>query len=239
MIGDIHGMYCALLQVLERAGFDPELDELISVGDLVDRGPEVREVLEFLEALSHFRWARGNHDAWALSWIRGDRPDPDWVRNGGLTTMAALEEGGLSGFYARASAEVEERWRPFFERAKDYIELDDCLFVHAGLDPRFPIAAQDEEAWTWDRSFAYACLRDFQEGRADAEPVTPYRRVFIGHTACGTPEERRPIFVRGVWLIDQGAGHGNRLTVVDVATDEWWQSERTRDLYPDHPFPRR
>ena len=61
VVGDIHGMFPALRELLARAGFDEECDRLFSVGDLIDRGPRSREALEWL-AQPWFHAVRGNHE---------------------------------------------------------------------------------------------------------------------------------------------------------------------------------
>ena len=79
-VGDIHGHFTRLQAALDAAGFDPEKDRLFSVGDLVDRGPECRDVLDWL-AKPWFRPVRGNHDDYVC---RFDTCDVDnWVYNGG------------------------------------------------------------------------------------------------------------------------------------------------------------
>ncbi|MDH4581397.1 serine/threonine protein phosphatase [Pseudomonas sp. BN415] len=60
-VGDIHGHFTRLQAALDAAGFDPVVDRLFSVGDLVDRGPESEQVLEWL-AKSWFFAIRGNHE---------------------------------------------------------------------------------------------------------------------------------------------------------------------------------
>jgi serine/threonine protein phosphatase 1 len=61
VVGDIHGCFSVLDRALARAEFDPAKDRLIVVGDLVDRGPESDQVLEFLRRPSIYS-IRGNHD---------------------------------------------------------------------------------------------------------------------------------------------------------------------------------
>lgn len=79
-VGDIHGHFTLLQKALDAAGFNPAVDRLFSVGDLVDRGPECRDVLEWL-AKPWFNAVRGNHDDYVC---RFDTCDMDnWVYNGG------------------------------------------------------------------------------------------------------------------------------------------------------------
>lgn len=84
-VGDIHGHFTSLQEALDRIGFDPAVDRLFSVGDLVDRGPECERVLEWLKE-SWFHPVRGNHDDYVC---RHDTCDlGNWVRNGGGWFMA-------------------------------------------------------------------------------------------------------------------------------------------------------
>lgn len=61
LVGDIHGEFCLLTQLLERAGFDPAKDCLFAVGDLIDRGPDSRRCLELLHE-DWFHSTLGNHE---------------------------------------------------------------------------------------------------------------------------------------------------------------------------------
>lgn len=66
VVGDIHGCFSLLETELEKIGFDRTQDHLISVGDLVDRGPESERVLEFLD-YPWFHAVQGNHDEWTAA----------------------------------------------------------------------------------------------------------------------------------------------------------------------------
>ncbi|RJG10936.1 serine/threonine protein phosphatase [Pseudomonas cavernicola] len=79
-VGDIHGHFTRLQAALDAAGFDSAVDRLFSVGDLVDRGPECRDALDWL-AKPWFHPVRGNHDDYV---VRFDTCDVDnWIYNGG------------------------------------------------------------------------------------------------------------------------------------------------------------
>ena len=68
VIGDIHGAYKGLLQCIERSEFNRESDTLISLGDVCDGWPQVRECFDFLIGLPRMEYIRGNHDQMALDW---------------------------------------------------------------------------------------------------------------------------------------------------------------------------
>ncbi len=84
-VGDIHGMFDMLDELLDSVQFDTEQDRLISVGDMVDRGPASITALEFLEQ-SWFYAVRGNHEDMLIQCFEhpDDRGTADmWLRNGG------------------------------------------------------------------------------------------------------------------------------------------------------------
>ena len=69
-VGDIHGCYDELRQLLDQLSFDPTSDELWAVGDLINRGPKSLHVLEYLYGLGdHCRVVLGNHDLSFLLWM--------------------------------------------------------------------------------------------------------------------------------------------------------------------------
>jgi len=61
IVGDLHGNYYLLLEALKKINFDPDKDRLFSVGDLVDRGPNVYECLKLLDEPWFFA-VKGNHE---------------------------------------------------------------------------------------------------------------------------------------------------------------------------------
>lgn len=78
-VGDIHGCYSLLERALQAVGFNPDIDRLFSVGDLIDRGPESKEAFEFLKQ-SWFYAVRGNHEDSILDWLGVRQNSPsEWV----------------------------------------------------------------------------------------------------------------------------------------------------------------
>ena len=69
IVGDIHGAHKALLQVLERSGFDYENDMLITIGDIVDGWGDSFQVVEELLKIKNRIDIVGNHDDWFLDFI--------------------------------------------------------------------------------------------------------------------------------------------------------------------------
>src|SRR3546814_21015130 len=82
-VGDIHGHFSRLQALLDAVEFDPSKDRLFSVGDLVDRGPECEQALEWL-ARPWFHAVQGNHEDIAIRFAKGNPVDRAiYSRNGG------------------------------------------------------------------------------------------------------------------------------------------------------------
>lgn len=71
VVGDIHGCLDELQSLLSHMDFSPKHDTLISVGDLINRGPKSLETLEFLANLPSFQCVLGNHDLYLLALWQG------------------------------------------------------------------------------------------------------------------------------------------------------------------------
>ncbi|WP_276968515.1 metallophosphoesterase, partial [Metallibacterium scheffleri] len=67
LVGDVHGHFSRLKAAMDAAGFNPLQDRLLSVGDLVDRGPESPAVIEWLSQ-PWFYAIRGNHEQMFLEY---------------------------------------------------------------------------------------------------------------------------------------------------------------------------
>jgi len=88
VVGDIHGWFSKLLLALGEIDFDPEVDRLFSVGDLVDRGPESELVTEWI-GKPWFHAVRGNHDDFAIRHAKiGELDFFNYTRNGGAWFIA-------------------------------------------------------------------------------------------------------------------------------------------------------
>ena len=82
VVSDIHGCYQWLMNELKRRHFDPYADLLISVGDIIDRGPDSVKCLQLLQE-KWFRAVRGNHEQMALDALESN-DFALWTMNGGM-----------------------------------------------------------------------------------------------------------------------------------------------------------
>lgn len=237
VIGDIHGGYRSLLDVLDKAKFDPKEDLLIGVGDYVDGYSQSYEVIEYLRTLPNFKGCLGNHDALYLEWANQPKipPKPIWTEQGGLATLESY------------NYKVNKTHRDWLNSLPYYIELDGMLFIHGGYDPIVSIEKQDVNDLMWDRVLIRNRLYDYLMGEM-GDSIAPYKKVIVGHTQTSAfsyfmnnwvwPDKKeiditKPFHYKDVWDIDTGAGWQGRLTVMDIDTEEYWQSEPTKVLYPN------
>ena len=230
VISDIHGAFTALLQVLERASFEPSTDQLIFLGDVCDGYPDVTECIQFLSEVPNLVQIMGNHDKWTYDWLlnlngKGYQHSGDyrcWHEQGGAATIASIEKHS-------AHDEVEA----FLAKSVPYYIDNYKAFMHAGMDCDFPLKDQSPDYLMWDRSI----VQDAKYVSMSTDPlITEFDEVFVGHSPTFyIGDKHTPINYNNVWLIDTGASYPKmkgRLSVMDVDTKAFWQSDPTADLYP-------
>ncbi|KQN09619.1 serine/threonine protein phosphatase [Sphingobium sp. Leaf26] len=221
-IGDVHGCAGLLDQLLAMIGQDDgDRDRkpisLILLGDLIDRGPNSRGVVERAMALmasgGDVHCLKGNHEEVFVLAARGDgRALPVFRRMEGETTLASY---GLDPALFRVMTDQEiadwmERHVPrshvdFLDALPDSIAIGDYLFVHAGIRPDVPIEAQNAADLRWIR-------REFLEHRGRHPHM-----VIHGHSISPDVEERAERIG-----IDTGAFLSGRLTAIGLeGTDRW------------------
>lgn len=250
VIGDIHGAYEALMQCLERSNFDREKDELINLGDVCDSWPDVKRCVDELLKIKNAVHLLGNHDEWFKRWLQcGIHPD-GWTQGGSGT----LQSYDTDGDWWLNPGEVPGPHWQYFMQARWYYHDEDrnYFFVHGGFDRRLSIAEnreKDPSVFWWDRDLWYAAMST-QAEEVKLKTVDDFDRIFIGHTATTswTEKETRtergfiipsgkpittPIYAGGVWNLDTGAGWNGKLTIMDVDTKQYWQSDPVQTLYAE------
>ncbi len=224
VIGDIHGGRKALVQCLKRSKFDSEKDLLISLGDLCDGWPEVNKVIDELLLIKNLKLILGNHDEWTLRWMKDGWMGDIWTSQGGLETMES---------YQRDRARVPESHKNFLKSAVLFLELDNKLFVHGGVNPDMELTKQDPEFLMWDRD-----LLDNAVKMSKKKPEHRYGKwddIFVGHTTTEVYKTLKPVHACNVWDLDTGGGWSGKLTIMDIDSHEYWQSDLVPDLYPHIP----
>lgn len=220
-IGDIHGGYLALIQCLERSSFNYAEDTLICLGDVVDGWPDTPQCVEELLKVKYLIYINGNHDSWANEWLKAEynysKEPYIWTSQGGQATIDA---------YNKHTALIAKH-KNFFDTAVPYhIDTKNRLYVHGGCGLSVSIEKQNPYDLTWDRQL-------FNESWRPGPDFEPYYEIYIGHTST-TSFSDIPIRHRNVWKLDQGGGYEGKLSIINVDTHEFWQSDKVSSLYPNH-----
>jgi serine/threonine protein phosphatase 1 len=233
VIGDIHGGLRGLHQIMERAKVTPE-DTLIFLGDYVDGWSESPQVLDFLLELDKTNsciFIRGNHDELLLDWFVGNKAEIDeamWFKHGGEATVLA---------YANVSEEIRQIHIEFLKNLDDfYLDEQNKLFIHAGFTNMNGIQYEYfPKLFYWDRTLWEAALsldpNISKESHYYPKRFTLYDEIYIGHTPVTRIGETTPVQKACVWNMDTGAAFNGPLTIMDVDTKEFWQSEPLNQLY--------
>jgi serine/threonine protein phosphatase 1 len=196
IVGDLHGEYYAFREELEKVDFDPKVDRVFSVGDLVDRGPDSETALHLLD-MPWFHAVLGNHEDFVL----GSHGKSIWYMNGGK--------------WADDVEDLMELRKLIYDKMTLTITLNTkngvIGIVHAESEDDWNDNIQDSRNLnTWARTmFRY---------------MAPYRisnidMVVVGHTAL-----KRPVQLGNVLNIDTGAGKGGYVTLIkadDVFNEEY------------------
>lgn len=221
-VGDIHGR----LDLLERALAMIDADDatrpatqtrLVLLGDLIDRGPNSRGVIDRTIALTIERpdvtVLMGNHEEILLEARGGDRQALGlFNRVGGRDTLLSYgapaelyDAAGLDELLALIDRYVPDDHIAFMESLGERAVSGDYLFVHAGVRPKVALDAQKASDLRWIRE-------PFLSSTADHGAV-----VVHGHTITDAVEDRGNRIG-----IDTGAYASGRLTVLGVEGTERW-----------------
>lgn len=198
-IGDIHGCHDLLRQLLDKVAPGAE-DQVVFLGDYVDRGPDARKTIDYLLEFRG-RWPqtvflKGNHEAMLLDYLAG-RERLRYLLNGGENTLDRYREKGR--------LQIPEAHLEFLQTLQLTFETEHFIFIHAGLRPGIAIQDQREEDLLWIREeFLFS---DYRWGKTVVFGHTPLRRPRVSADRIG---------------LDTGAVYGRKLTCCDVMRRQFW-----------------
>ena len=200
IIGDLHGCRDMLEKMLAIIPWDHERDNLIFVGDYIDRGDDSKGVIDILLKLTgmspRVQCLMGNHESLFLDYLSG-RDQRNFLVNGGVAT--------LNSYRVNGRIYIPPRHISFIESLKILIELDDYYVVHAGLMPEVRIEKQAIKDILWIRENFIFSEYDF--GKKIIFGHTPFLSPFITDNKIG---------------LDTGAVFGNKLTCVELPDEKFY-----------------
>ncbi len=204
VIGDIHGCEKALRTLIECIAPTPG-DELIFLGDYVDRGPDSRGVIDhIIELQSRCKVValRGNHEIMLCSVAFAGLNGEMWLEAGGKATVTS---------YGGSLEKIPEAHREFLYSLKPHYETKEHIFVHANYEARTPMTELGDE------------LRYWTHLGSSPGPHFSGKKVFVGHT----PQPNGIVLDLGYLVCVDTYCFGNGyLTAMDVDTNEIIQVDK-------------
>ncbi|RWU08192.1 metallophosphoesterase [Pedobacter chitinilyticus] len=240
VMADIHGAHLAMLQCFERCGFDHQNDLLVQTGDVVDGYGQVYECVEELMGIKNLIAIKGNHDDWFREFIDTEYHPYFWNHGGRGTLDSYLKHAGKEGMFfqrgngyksALVPTDIPASHRAFFtSQLTHFIDKENRCFVHGGFNRALPFDQQDAEEFYWDRSLWKEALAHADSG-LELTCKTKFAEIFIGHTPTQNWNTDQPMKAFNIFNLDTGTSHEGRLTIMDIDTKEYWQSDLVTELY--------
>lgn len=197
VVGDIHGCYDELMALMEKVELG-EKDRVVSVGDLITKGPKSKEVLEVFMTDPRFTTVIGNHDlALRRKW------------NGEDIELKPAQKDAH-----KELRDQKDAYTTFFNRLPFTIDLDTHLVVHAGFRPNVELYSQTTGDMTRLRTLGPD--RESDEGTPWYHVYYGEKTVLFGHWP--SPEPRRGKKAIG---LDTGCVYGYNLTAYIIEEDEF------------------
>jgi serine/threonine protein phosphatase 1 len=225
-ISDIHGCYDEFISLLDEVKYNPKKDQLILLGDYVDRGKDSKKVIEKVKHMVENEGAiaiRGNHDDWFLCFLSNPLIHADkyfFESIGGMETINSfLNEkdfleiiNDVEKFALKIRQENPELIR-FLLELPYYHETDKHIFVHAGINPMYADWKNNpNEILTWVRDeFIF-------------HPTNLNQKVVFGHTTCKMIHNNDDVFFDTDKIgIDGGCVFGLQLNCLEI-TDKGYKT---------------
>ena len=204
IVGDLHGCFDILEFEIEKTGFDRQQDLLLSVGDLVDRGPKSLECLEMITE-PWFKAVRGNHEMLMFAALNEHKPDSRywWEVNGG------------NWFYESLDHSQQDYVRSLAKRVPDLpfvielvIDSKRVIVAHADYpSSRYEFGKEiNHQNTIWDRDRVGRIIDGFGGAAINGADL-----FVFGHTPV-----KEPLQYGNILYIDTGAFHTSTLTLVKL-----------------------
>lgn len=151
VIGDIHGCFIAMKELIENQIQLSKDDKLIFLGDYIDRGPDSKKVLDYIMDLQNNDYdiitLRGNHESMFINAWYNENLISKWILNGGSETLLSFGTDKLKN--------IDSKYMQFLENLKFYYELDKYIFVHAGFNDNIENPFSDNYSMLWNSREQY------------------------------------------------------------------------------------
>ena|SRR5688572_22293029 len=180
VIPDIHGNNKLFRKALKEVGLRKS-DRLILLGDLIDRGRESKEVLDtifmLMETGFDIKVIRGNHEQMLLDALADNKTIGFWLVNGGDRT--------LSSFLTSSIDKIPIKYINFINSLPYYVEVNNCILVHAALNMRTENPFSDIKTMLWERNPEKVANLKWLGNRTIIHGHQPRSQADIEHSIAG------------------------------------------------------
>jgi serine/threonine protein phosphatase 1 len=238
--GDPHGELEKLKDIFKIAPIEKG-DTIISLGDIVDRGPKSFECVQLLIDMQkdyNMIFIKGNHDYCFFEGVNTGRymlmgqgceeTLESYIRNCNPDKTVNRKFSGSYTDFEFNDMPIEHH--TFFNNQLDYyIDEDNNCFVHGGFNRHKLIEEEtDKQIFIWDRDLLGAA-RSYSSMKNNEYPFkmkNNFKNVFIGHTPTLYFGISTPVNYANIWDVDTGCGKSNdaKLSIMNVETKEYYQS---------------
>ena len=150
-IGDIHGCFNSMKELIDNKIKLRKDDQLIFLGDYIDRGPDSKKVLDYIIELQNNDYdivtLLGNHESMLVDAYYNESAMSKWIQNGGSETLRSFDIDSLKA--------IDPQYIDFLKKLKLYYELDKYLFVHAGFNDKLENPFSDNYSMLWNSREEY------------------------------------------------------------------------------------
>lgn len=212
-IGDVHGRFDLLTASLEyiKNTYEPVTgqDYIILLGDYIDRGPQSRQIIEFLIKHPEIICLKGNHEDMMEFTLNNPSwyANKEWFKNGGAQTMLSYGADPEDIKYLDIDLSlIPQEHIDWLENLPTRVESENYIFVHAGIAPNTRLDDNDDDTVMWIRD-------EFLAAPASAFPDK--KRIVHGHTVLwyGREDMRLPEILPHRVNLDTGACFTGIMTI--------------------------
>lgn len=213
-VGDIHGCVDEIRVLIEFLTTERSLDErdqLVFIGDYIDRGRGSRQVIELMLSLKqkwpHTVFLKGNHEDMLLAFLGFEGQGGEvYLANGG---KAFFDSYGIDPGASLSSMRntLPATHLEFLRALELGVVFGEFLFVHAGVNPNKSLHEQCNEDLLWIRQEFVHSPHNFG------------KTIVFGHTAFNQVLLDLPYKIG----IDTGAIFGNQLSIVELVDGDLYQ----------------
>jgi serine/threonine protein phosphatase 1 len=214
VIPDIHGCSKTLKSLIETHIKPSRFDELFFLGDYIDRGPDSKGVIDYIMELQKkeysIRLLLGNHEDYCIKAWDEDKKKKKYFGLSFKTKVQSIWElhGGketLESFGVRFASEIPEIYIEWMREQRLYIELENYILVHAGLNFSIDDPLTDRFAMLWTKDFKV--IPSKIRNKKVIHGHTPVDLEFLDHVI----KNKTYNFIdldNGVYMLNR-AGYGN------------------------------